>query len=49
METRATRAYSLELLQQKYLFATVKIRGPDLLEHETLDIKREVAAFEKEG
>ena len=36
MKIKAIRAYSL---QRKSLLAAAKIRGPNLLEHETLDIK----------
>ena len=48
MDIRAIWAYSL---QQESLFAATKIRGPDLLEHETLDIKGGAATIlgKKEG
>ena len=42
MEIRVIRVYSL---QWKSLFAVAKIHGPDLLEHETLDIKGGAAAI----
>ena len=42
MEIRAIQAYSL---QRKRILAAAKLCGPDLLEHETLDIKGGVAAI----